>query len=208
LLDPLELHLKEVALELLVNVVMFELAVHPDIAMETPVPVLADRLIQGQIGHRRPLEELQEPVGRGHDHVVVVTVIIGCCIDLLNPGDIVGPMLLREPCNAAIRELLDPVSGLPHPILYRDGKARASSIVVEYVSFWTFFSGESSVVIHKAHPKEFEFFPLSVILPGPLFTVLSMFVFMLLEGSDEATGNIGDGVEVVSDLDSGCSCVG
>jgi hypothetical protein len=51
LLDPLELHLEEVALELLISVVVFEFAVHLDIAMETPVPIFVDCLIQGSIGH-------------------------------------------------------------------------------------------------------------------------------------------------------------
>jgi hypothetical protein len=64
LLDPLELHLEEVALELLVGVMVLELAVHVDIAVEAPVPIFADHLVQSGVSHRRPLEELQEPVGR------------------------------------------------------------------------------------------------------------------------------------------------
>jgi hypothetical protein len=51
LLDPFKLHLEEVALELLVDVVVFELMLHPEVAVETPVPILADCLVQGCIGH-------------------------------------------------------------------------------------------------------------------------------------------------------------
>ena len=56
LFDPLELHLEKVDLKLLVNVVVLEFAVHSDIAVETPVPVFLDGLVQSPIGHRRPLE--------------------------------------------------------------------------------------------------------------------------------------------------------
>jgi hypothetical protein len=188
--------------------VMLEFVVHLDITVKAPVPIFVDCLVQGRVSHRRPLEELQEPVGHGHDHVVIIAIIIGCCIDLLNPGDFVGPMLLREPCNAAIRELLDPMSGLPHPILDRDGEARAPPVAVEHIPLWAFFGRESGLVIDEACPEELELFPLSVMLPGPLFTILPMFVFMLLEGMDEAAGNIGDGVEVVHDLDGSCGCAG
>jgi hypothetical protein len=65
LLDPLELRLKEVELELLVGVVVFELAIHADITVEALVPIFADCLFQGRIGHRWALEELQEPMGHG-----------------------------------------------------------------------------------------------------------------------------------------------
>jgi hypothetical protein len=110
-------------------------------------------------------------------------------------------MLLREPCNAAVRELLDPMGRLPHPILDRDGKARALSIIIEHVPFRTFFSRKGGAVVNKVHPEEFEFFSLSVSFPRPLFAL------MLLEGANEAVHNISDSVKVVHDLDSSCSCV-
>jgi hypothetical protein len=188
--------------------VMLEFAVHPDIAVKAPVPIFADRLVQGCISHRRPLEELQEPVGCGHDHVVIVTIIVGCHIDLLNSGDFIGPMLLREPRNAAVGELLDPISGLPHPILDRDGKARASPIAVEHIPLWAFFGRESGPVIDEVCPEELELFPLSVMLLGPLFAILPMFAFTLLKGTDEAMGDISNGVEVVHNLDGSCGCAG
>jgi hypothetical protein len=65
LFDPLELGLEEVELELLVGVMMFELAIHADVAVEAPIPIFAGCLLQGCIGHGWSLEELQEPVGCG-----------------------------------------------------------------------------------------------------------------------------------------------
>jgi hypothetical protein len=81
--------LEEIDLKLFVNMVMLELAVHPDIAVETPVPVFLNHFVQSPIGHQRPLEQLQEPVGCGHDHIIIVAVIIGGCINLLDPGDVI-----------------------------------------------------------------------------------------------------------------------
>jgi hypothetical protein len=139
LFDPLELALEEIELELLVSVVVFELVVHADIAVEPPVPVLAGCLLQSCVGHGWTLEELQEPMGRGQDHVVVIAIVIGGRVDLLNPGDFIRPMLLGKPRDTTVRELFDPVSRLPHPILDRDSEAWASSITVEYIPFWTLF---------------------------------------------------------------------
>jgi hypothetical protein len=116
-------------------------------------------------------------------------------------------MLLREPHNAAVRELLDPMGRLPHPILDGNGEARASSIIIEHIPFRTFFSRKGGVVVDKACLEEFEFFSLSVSFPRPLFTVLSMFALALLEGADEAACDISDSVKVVRDRDSGCGCV-
>jgi hypothetical protein len=65
LFDSLELSLKEVELELLVSVVMLELAVHADVAVEPPVSVFASCLLQRGVGHGWPFEELQEPVRCG-----------------------------------------------------------------------------------------------------------------------------------------------
>jgi hypothetical protein len=208
LLDSLELHLEEVDLELLVNVVMLEFAVHLDITMEAPVPIVLDCLVQSPVGHRRPFEQLQEPVRHGHDHIVVVAVIIGGCVDLLDPGDIVWPMLLGEPCDATVRELLDPMSGLPHPILDGDREAWTAAVVIEYIPFRAFFGGQSGVVVNKVCPKIFEFFSLGVMFPRPLLMILLVFPFSLLEGSDEAAGNVGDGVEVIRDLDGRGGCAG
>jgi hypothetical protein len=115
-------------------------------------------------------------------------------------------MLLREPHNTTIRELLDPISRLPHPVLNRDGKAGAMAVAIEHVSFRALFSGEGSMVVNEVHMEELEFFSLSVMLPRPLLTVLPVFVFTLLEGADEATSDVSDGVKVISDLDGGCSC--
>jgi hypothetical protein len=208
LLDPPELHLKEIALELFIGMVMLELTVHPNIAVETPVPIFMNCLLQGSIGHRRPLEKLQEPVGCGQDDVVVIAVVVWDCVDLLDPRDLVWPVLFGESRNTAIRELLDPVGWLPHPILYRDGKAGALSIAVEYIPLRTFFSRKGGAIINKARPEEFKFFPLSVSLSGPLFAVLLMFMLALLEGADKAAHNVSDGVKVVRDLNGSCSRAG
>jgi hypothetical protein len=182
--------------------------VHPDVAVETPVPILMNCLIQGCVSHRGSLEEFQEPVGCGHDHIVVIAIVVGCCIDLLDPRDLIGPMLLKEPRNVTIWELLDPVSGLPHPILNGYGKAWAATVMVEYIPLWAFFSGEGVAIIDKVCTKEFKLFFLGVALPGPLFAILFVLALMLLEGADEAVGNVGNSVEVISDLDGSCHCAG
>jgi hypothetical protein len=208
LLNPLKLHLEEVTLELLVSVIMLEFVVHVDIAVKAPVPIFADCLVQSGVSHQGPLEKLQEPVGHGHDHIVVITVVVGCRVDLLNPKDFVWPMLLRKPHNAAVRELLDPVSRLPHPVLDRDGKARASSVAIEHIPFWAFFSRERSAVVDKARSEEFELLSLGVALSGPLLAILLMLAFVLFESMDETPGDIGDGIEVVSDLDGSGGCAG
>jgi hypothetical protein len=208
LLNPLELHLEEVALELLVGVVMLELAIHADVAVKAPVPIFADCLVQSGVSHRRPFEELQKPVGCGHDHVVVVAVVVGCHIDLLDPRDLIWSVLFGESRHATIRELLDPVSGLPHPILDRDGKTRAVTVLVEHIPLRAFFSGESGAVVDKACSEEFKFFSLTVMLLGPLFTVLLVFAFALLKGTDKSVGNVSDGVEAIGDLDGGCHSTG
>jgi hypothetical protein len=83
---------------------------------------------------------------------------------LLDPGDFLGPMLLRKPCNMTIRELLDPVSRLPHPILNGDGKTWASPVIIEYIPVRAFFSGESGVIVDESCLQEFELFPLGVVL--------------------------------------------
>jgi hypothetical protein len=57
--------LEEVELELLVSVMVFELAVHADVAIESPIPVFAGCLLQSCVSHGWPLEELQEPVRCG-----------------------------------------------------------------------------------------------------------------------------------------------
>ena len=199
------MHLKEVALELLVDMVVFKLVVHPDIAVKTPVPIFVDCLVQSCVGHRGSLEQLQKPVRRGHDHVVVVAIIVGSCINLLDPEDLVRAMLLKESCNATIRELLDPVSGLPHPILNGDGEAWATAIAVKHVPLRALFSRESGTVVDETCPEELKLFPLSVALLGPLLVVFFVFAFTLFEGLDEAMGNVGNRVKVVSDLDGGGS---
>jgi hypothetical protein len=139
LLDSLELGLKEVELELFVGVVMLELAVHADVAVEAPVSIFASRLLQGCVGHGRSFEELQEPVGRGQDHVIVVAIIVRGRIDLLDPRDFVRPVLFGESRDATVGELFDPVSRLPHPILDGDGEAWAPPIAVKYVPLRAFF---------------------------------------------------------------------
>jgi hypothetical protein len=48
-------------------------------------------------------------------------------------------MLLGESRDVTVGELLDPVSGLPHPVLDGDGEAWASPVAVEHVSFRAFF---------------------------------------------------------------------
>jgi hypothetical protein len=65
LLDPLKLGLEQVELELLVGVMMFELAVHADVTVEPPISIFAGCFLQGCVGHGWTLEELQEPVGCG-----------------------------------------------------------------------------------------------------------------------------------------------
>jgi hypothetical protein len=208
LFDPFELHPEEVDLELLVDMVMLEFTVHPDITIEAPVPVVLDCLVQGPIGHQGPLEQLQEPVRRGHDHVVVVAVIIGGCIDLLDPGDIVRPMLFRESHNMSIRELLDPVSRLPHPILDGDCIAWTAAIAIEYLPLGAFFGGEGGPVVNKPRPKILKLFSLGVTLPRPLFTILLVLLLLLLKSSDKAPSDIGDSVEIVCNLDGGGSSAG
>jgi hypothetical protein len=59
------LHLKEVELELLIGVMVFELAIHADITVEPPISIFAGCFLQGGVGHSWTLEELQEPVGCG-----------------------------------------------------------------------------------------------------------------------------------------------
>jgi hypothetical protein len=200
--------LKEVDLELLVNMVVLKLTIYVNIAMEAPVSIFLDGLVQCCIGHRRALEQLQEPIGGWHNHIVIVSVIVGCYIDLLDPGDFVGSMLLRKACDASIRELLNPVGRLSHPILNGDGKTWASTISIEYVSIGAFFSGECHVVVNKAGMEEFEFFPLIVMLPGPLLVILLVLTLLLLEGIDKAIGDVGHSVKVVSDLEGSLSSVG
>jgi hypothetical protein len=112
-------------------------------------------------------------------------------------------MLLGEPHHVTVWELFDPVGRLPHPILDGDGEAWAVAIAVEHVSLRAFFGGESGAIVDKACPKEFKLFSLGVVLPGPLFTVLPVFVFSLFEGLDETTGDVSDGVEVVCNLNGG-----
>jgi hypothetical protein len=206
LLNPLELHLEEIALKLLIDMVVLELAVHPNVTVETPVPILVNRLVQGCVGHRGSFKEFQEPVGCGHNHVIIIAIVVGCCIDLLDPRDLVGPMLFRESRDATVWELLDPVSGLPHPILNWNGKAWAAAVTVEYISLGALFGREGGMIVNKTCPEELEFFFLSVVLPGPLLVVFLVFMLTLFEGSDEATGDIGDCVKIVGDLDSGCGC--
>jgi hypothetical protein len=208
LFNPPKLCLEKIALELFVGVVMLKFPVHVDIAVETPVPILADHLLQGRVGHSRTLEELQEPVGCGQNHVVVIAVVVGGRINLLNPGDLVWPMLLRESRNATIGELFDPMSGLPHPILDGYGEARASSVAVEYIPFRAFFSGQGGAVVDESCPEEFEFFPLCVALPRPLFAILPVLTLPLLKGADETPRDVSDRVEVVCDLDGGRSSAG
>jgi hypothetical protein len=182
--------LEEIDLELLVDLMVFKLAVHSNVAMEAPIPIFPDCFVQSWVGHQRPLEQLQEPVGCGHEHVVVIAIIVGGRVDLLHPGDFIQPMLFGESHNATVGELLDPVSRLPHPILDRDRKAWAAAIVIEYIPVGAFFGGERGTVVDETCLEEFEFFPLSVTLPGPLFAVLLMLPLSLLEGSDEATSNV------------------
>jgi hypothetical protein len=174
--------------------------------MEALIPIFLDRLVQGCVGHRGALKEHQKPVGSGHDHVVVIAIVVGGHVDLLNPRDFISPMLLKESHNATVRELLDPVSRLPHPILNGDGKARAMSITVEHIPFRAFFSGKCGTVVDKMCAEELEFLSLSIALPGPLFAVLPMLIFTLLKSTDEAVGNVGDSVEVISNLDGRCGC--
>ena len=201
--DTLELHLKEVDLELFINVVVLKFAIHPDVAMEAPIPVFSNCLVQGPIGHQGPLEQLQEPVGHGHDHIVIVAIIVGGCIDLLDPWGFIGPMLLGKPHDATIGELLDPVGRLPHPILNGDCKAWAAAVAIEYVPIRALLSGESGVVVDKAGLEELELFSLGVPLPGPLFLVCSMLTFALLEGADKTARDVGDCIKVISDLNGG-----
>jgi hypothetical protein len=208
LLNPLKLGLEEVELELLVGMVVFELAIHADVTVETPIPIFTGRFLQGCVGHSGALKELQEPVGHGQDHVVVVAVIVGGRIDLLNPGDLVWPMLFGESRDATVGELFDPMSGLPHPILNGYGEARASSVTIEYVPFGAFFSGQGGTVVDESRPEELEFFPLGVTLPGPLFAVLSMLALPLLEGADETACEVSDCVHIVRHLDGGCGSMG
>ena len=68
---------------------------------------------------------------------------------MLDPGDFVGPVFFGESRDPSIRELLDPVSGLPHPILNRDGKARAATVTVEYIPLRAFLSGESGAIVDE-----------------------------------------------------------
>jgi hypothetical protein len=147
-------------------------------------------------------------VGHGQDHIIVVAIVIRGRVDLLDPRDFVWPMLLRESRDAAVGELFDPMSGLPHPILDGDGEARAPPAAVEHVPFRTFFRRQGGMVIDKPRPEELEFFPLGIALPGPLFTILSMFTLPLFEGMDKAPCDVGDSVEVVCDLDGSCGSAG
>jgi hypothetical protein len=117
-------------------------------------------------------------------------------------------MLLGESRNTTVRELLDPVSGLPHPILNGDHEAWTAAITIEYVPLRAFFSGKCGTVVDKACPKVLKLFSLGVMLPGPLLTVLSMLPLALLEGPNEAMSNVGDGVKVVSNLDGGSGGAG
>jgi hypothetical protein len=206
LFDPFELHLKEVALELFVDVVMFELTVHLDVAVETPIPIFANSLVQGCISHWRPFKEFHEPVGCGHDHIVIVTIVIGCRIDLQDVGDVIRPMLFRESCHATVWELLDPVGGLPHPILDRNGETWAAPIAVEHIPIGAFFSRQSGSIVDEVGSEKLQFFPLGVALPTLLLAVFLMFTFTLLEGLNESTGDVGDGVKIFSELDGGGGC--
>jgi hypothetical protein len=204
LFDSLELGLEEVKLKLFVGIVVLELAIHADIAVEAPIPILMDCLFQGCITHSGTLEEFQEPVGRGQNHVVVIAVVVRGRIDLLDPGDLVRSMLLGKPRNAPVGELLDPVGRLPHPILDGDGKARASSIAIEDIPLGAFFSGEGSAVVNEARPEEFELLSLGIPLPGPPLPVLSMLAFALFKGVDETACDVSDRVKVVRKLDGSC----
>jgi hypothetical protein len=65
LFNPLELGLEQIELELLVGVMMFKLAVHADVAVETPIPIFAGCLLQSCVSHGQSLEEFQEPVRCG-----------------------------------------------------------------------------------------------------------------------------------------------
>ena len=65
LFDSFELGLEEVELELFVGVMVFELVIHADVAIEAPVPVFVSCFLQGGISHRGALEEFQKPVGSG-----------------------------------------------------------------------------------------------------------------------------------------------
>jgi hypothetical protein len=65
LFDPLELGLEEIELELLVGVMVFELAIHADVAVEAPISIFAGCLFQSCVSHGWPLEEFQEPVRCG-----------------------------------------------------------------------------------------------------------------------------------------------
>jgi hypothetical protein len=51
LFDPFELHLEEVNLKLLVDLMMLKLSIHADVTMEAPIPIFVDSFIQGCIGH-------------------------------------------------------------------------------------------------------------------------------------------------------------
>jgi hypothetical protein len=203
LFDSLELGLEEIELKLLVGMMMFKLAVHADVAVEAPVPVFAGCLLQGCVGHGRALKKLQEPMGHGQDHVVIIAIVVGGRIDLLDPGDLVWSMLLWESHDAAVGELFDPVSGLPHSILNGDGEAGAASVAVEDIPIRAFFGREGSVVVDQTRSEKLEFLPLGVPLPGPLFLIRSVLAFALLESADEAACDVGDCVKVVSDLNGG-----
>jgi hypothetical protein len=117
-------------------------------------------------------------------------------------------MLLGESRDTTVRELLDPVSGLPHPILNGDGEARAPSITVEYIPLRAFFGGQSGAVVDESCSKELEFLLLCVTLPGPLLAIFPVFVLSLLEGANETPRNVRDCVKVIRDLDGGCSSAG
>jgi hypothetical protein len=117
-------------------------------------------------------------------------------------------MLLGEPRDATVRELLDPMSRLPHPILNGDGETWALSVVIENIPLRALFSGKGSAIIDEACPKEFELLSLGIPLPGPLFLVLLMLALTLFKGADEATCEVSNGVEVICDLDGGCSSTG
>jgi hypothetical protein len=116
-------------------------------------------------------------------------------------------MLLRESCNVAVGELLDPVSGLPHPILNGDGKAKAAAIMIEYIPLRALLGGKGGTIVNEACTEKLKFLPLGVTPPRPLFPIFPVFMLVLLEGADEPTGDVSDGVEIVSELDGSRSCV-
>ena len=46
LFDTFELHLEEIDLELLVDLMVFKLVVHSNVAMEAPIPIFPDCFVQ------------------------------------------------------------------------------------------------------------------------------------------------------------------